>query len=235
LGGPRRPQRTARVNIIPQIKDKVKYPPAPIAAPSGSSANCGHVWQRRTDNWRRVTSPERAAKRLKKQNKPLLGLSRALRTTSGEGKEMPSRLQWWRDHLRRPHVLLIAVAGALLLALRCGGFGSQIRWCSILEPALFGLRQCFSVVQRRPAPAATSHCPLCEAAPCSEPPSRAALSRASALRSSQIEKTRQRLATSLTRGNAGGGHRHQWAGSRAVHPLRSMVFVISSARSGVRG
>jgi len=32
LGGPRRPQRNARVNIIPQIKDKVKYSPALSAA-----------------------------------------------------------------------------------------------------------------------------------------------------------------------------------------------------------
>jgi hypothetical protein len=36
LGGPRRPQRNARVTIIPQIRDKVKYPPAPSAAPSGA-------------------------------------------------------------------------------------------------------------------------------------------------------------------------------------------------------
>jgi hypothetical protein len=32
------------------------------------------------------------------------------------------------------------------------------------------------------------------------------------------------------RQRAGGEHQHQWAGSRAVHPLRSMVLVISSAR-----
>jgi hypothetical protein len=43
------------------------------------------------------------------------------------------------------------------------------------------------------------------------------------------------LATSITRGNAGWENQHQWAGSRAVHPLRSMVLAISSARSGVRG
>ena len=30
-------------------------------------------------------------------------------------------------------------------------------------------------------------------------------------------------------------HQHQWAGSWAVHPVRSMVLVISSARSAVRG
>jgi len=29
LGGPRRPQKLLRVNIIPQIQDKVKHPPAP--------------------------------------------------------------------------------------------------------------------------------------------------------------------------------------------------------------
>jgi hypothetical protein len=37
------------------------------------------------------------------------------------------------------------------------------------------------------------------------------------------------------RHRAGGEHQHQWARSRAVHPLRSMVLAISSARSGVRG
>jgi hypothetical protein len=45
------------------------------------------------------------------------------------------------------------------------------------------------------SPAVTSHCPLCEAAPCSEPPSRAALSRGIGASVSKIEKTRQRLAT----------------------------------------
>ena len=43
------------------------------------------------------------------------------------------------------------------------------------------------------------------------------------------------LCVSPERQRAGGEHQHQWAGSRAVHPVRSMVLVISSARSGVRG
>jgi hypothetical protein len=43
------------------------------------------------------------------------------------------------------------------------------------------------------------------------------------------------LCASPERQRAGGEHQHQWAGSRAVHPVRSMVLVISSARSGVRG
>jgi hypothetical protein len=37
------------------------------------------------------------------------------------------------------------------------------------------------------------------------------------------------------RHGAGGEHHHQWAGNRAVHPVRPMVLAISSPRSGVRG
>jgi hypothetical protein len=54
------------------------YPAGPRQSEVPTRAECGairhsaeHVWQRRTNNWRRVTSPERAAKRLKKRNKPL--------------------------------------------------------------------------------------------------------------------------------------------------------------------
>jgi hypothetical protein len=55
----------------------------------------------------------------------------------------------------------------------------------------------------------------------------------------RAQQTRQRnedahSAFSCARGR-GWGTQHQCAGSRAVHPVRSMVLVISSARSGVRG
>jgi hypothetical protein len=45
---------------------------------------------------------------------------------------MPTRLQWWRDHLTRHHVLLVLVSGALLLA-------AAIWWFRIADTMVFHL------------------------------------------------------------------------------------------------
>jgi hypothetical protein len=45
---------------------------------------------------------------------------------------MPSRLQWWRDHLSRHHVLPVVVAGALLLA-------AAVWWFRVADTMVFYL------------------------------------------------------------------------------------------------